>query len=441
MGYKIFARADWRRTSAPVAEEDTFLPVDGHDAALRDRFDSIAPFTVGAEEEFLLVDPETFALLPVAEHALAVAEGDSRVTGEFRSSQLESVTPICVTVEEVHRELASVRNLLTSRLGDSARLIAAGTHPTAEQPGAVSNGSRYQELAASNPWATRHMLTCGLHVHVAVGGAERTLAVYNALRGYLPEIIALGANAPFYRGEDSGLASVRPKLNECKPRTGLPPAFASWDELTQFTQWARNGGAAADDSQHWWDIRLNSKHATLEVRAADSQTRVEDAATITAFIQSLVVYLANRYDAGEALPVARDERIAENIWLATRDGLNGWLIDLETGQRVPTIDRLQELVDSLLAAATSVGCEDELLMVAALSSAGGGAARQRDAYVRGGALALLVDLCEETADSDIDVTPLREANANAAVPAPRNQRLRQTASPMLRPRGLQAVTP
>jgi glutamate---cysteine ligase / carboxylate-amine ligase len=442
MAYRILGRAG-RRTSPThkPAMQGLRLEPDARGADLRERFDSIAPFTIGAEEEFMLVDPETLGLLPVAKRALAVAEGDPRVRGEFRASQLESVTPICVTVSEVERELASVRDLLASSLGDSAWLVASGTHPTANHPGAVSHGLRYREMAESNPWAARHMLTCGLHVHVAVGGVERTLAVYNALRSYLPEIIALGANAPIYRDEDSGLATVRPKLNGFKPRTGLPPAFASWEELTEFTSWARKGGEVPDESHHWWDIRLNTRHATLEVRAADTQTRVKDAATIAALVQSLVVELANRYDAGEVLPVARDERIKENMWLATRNGLNGWLIDLETGQRIPTIDRLQELADSLFDSARSVGCEDELGTIAALAADGGGATRQRKAYERGGAEGLIVELAGETAGAEIAIAPARQPVPTAIASSIRRPRFLGTDESSVRSRSLEVVAP
>ena len=196
--------------------------------ALREVFDRIASFTIGAEEEYFLVDPESYELTPAAEFALARGDGDGRIAAELRAAQIEAITPVCITVPELKRELTSIRSLLAAGLADSAFLVAAGTHPLALAPGAVTPRPRYRRLVAENPWAGNQVLTCGLHVHVAVGGAERALAVYNALRSYLPEIIALAANAPIFRGEDSGLATVRPKLNQVWPRAGVPPAFASW---------------------------------------------------------------------------------------------------------------------------------------------------------------------------------------------------------------------
>jgi carboxylate-amine ligase len=345
---------------------------------VRELFDGIAPFTVGAEEELYLVDPETFSLSPSAAHVLGVVEGDGRVSSR-RVSQIETASPICVTVPELQRELASVRNLVAGRLGDWAWPTAAGTHP-----GAASAGY-------------------GLRVHVAVGGGvDRTLAVYNALRTYLPEIVALGANGPFDRGEDSGLASVRPKLNGFARRTGVPPMLPSWK-------------AFLEHGRPRWDLRLNTSHATLEVGAADAQTRVEDTATIAALVQSLVVELATRYDAGEELPSAEDELITTNLLLAARDGVNGRLVDLETGETVWTVDRLHELSDRLRETAKSVGCENELLRIDELAADGGGAGRQRRIHDEGGAASLVTTLARETAGSSMRRRAVpRELNLAAA---------------------------
>jgi glutamate---cysteine ligase / carboxylate-amine ligase len=365
---------------SPVAGPAPALDSTGLERQLRRVFDRIAPFTIGVEEELLLVDPETFEPAEAAELAVALAEGDRRVAYELRASQIEAITPICVTVADVERELASIRRLVAARLGTTASLLASGTHPLAHEPGAVTCRPRYEQLAAANPWAARYALTCGLHVHVSVGGAERTLAVYNALRGYLPEIIALAANAPIFRGEDSGLATVRPKLNQCWPRAGVPPAFAAWRDVADFARWAERGGAFPDETHQWWDLRLRPRFGTIEVRAADVQTRVEDSATVAALIQALAYELAARYDAGDLPPIPRDERIVENAWLATRDGVDGWLIDLETGERVSTADRLHGLAERLLPSATALGADRELLGIGRIVLEGGGAGRQRRAF-------------------------------------------------------------
>jgi carboxylate-amine ligase len=362
-------------------------------------FDRVASLTVGAEEELLLVDPDTHAPAPLAELALLVSEGDPRVAAELRACQVEAISPVCVSVADVARELASVRTLLGRRLDGRAKLVAAGTHPLAMHPGPVTGGRRYQEIAADNPLAARHLLTGGLHVHVAIGGAERALAVHNALRSYLPELTALAANAPFHAGSDSGLATIRPKLNECLPRAGIPPAFASWDELAALVEWSRAGGLYPDASYQWWDLRLHLGFGTIEVRAPDVQLRAEDTATIVAVVQSLVALLAARFDGGERLPVHPGERISENRWLALRDGVDGALVDLDDGVKISTSERLLGLVEELVPTAAALGCDEELLGVGRLVL-DGGAARQRRVVAERGLDLLVPWLAAETVAHD-----------------------------------------
>jgi carboxylate-amine ligase len=383
---------------SPVAAvpRDALLGPQALEQRLRALFDRVAPFTVGAEEELLLVDAETLLPAPAAEYALALGAGDRRLAGELRSAQVEAVSPVCVSVADVARELASIRRLVARGLGPDVLVVGTGAHPLTREPGPISSAQRYRRIAEENPWAARHVLTCGLHVHVAVSGADRALAVYNALRSYLPELLALGANAPFHAGEDSGLATVRGKLNQGWQRAGVPPAFASWAELAEFVVWARDGGTLPDPGQQWWDLRLSAAHGTIELRVADTQTRVDDAATLIAMIQSLVCDLALRHEAGEQLPVHRDERIVENMWLAMRNGIGGHLIDLDTGARVWTADRLQDLASHLTPTATSLGCDRELLGIGRLVLDGGGAARQRGIVRRRGLEALLPGLADET---------------------------------------------
>ncbi len=402
------------RTHTPIQDIASRPSADAAalEQQLRASFDRVAPFTVGAEEELMLVDLETRQLVPAAELVLELSEGDRRVTRELRKTQLEIVTPVCIAASGAGRELAATRRLVASRIGRSADLLAAATHPTALDPGPISERSRYQQIAEDHPWAARHALTCGLHVHVAVGGSDRTLAVHNGLRGYLPEILALSANAPYYRGEDSGLATVRPKLSQFFPRAGAPPAFAGWRELAEFAIWARQGGAFPDGSYEWWDMRLSIPHGTLEVRVADTQTRVEDASAIVALIHSLVYDLAARYDDGDPLPHASDERITENLWLATRDGLTGRLVDLETGAPHWTVDRLYGLTERLHDAARALGCTRELDGIVEMIVDGGGAGRQRRAYEQGGPKGLLDHLAEQTTQSAEATSAVPDSNAN-----------------------------
>src|SRR5262245_1632666 len=340
---RSLARHSHGSSLAAVSSQDSLLGPQALEQRLRSLFDRVAPFTVGAEEELLLVDAHTLLPAPAAEYALALGAGDRRLAGELRSAQVEAMTPVCVSVADVARELASIRRLVSRGLGPDVLVVGTGAHALTRDPGPMSSAQRHRRIAAEHPWAANNVLTCGLHVHVAVSGADRALAVYNALRSYLPELLALGANAPYYGGEDTGLATVRAKLNQSWARSGVPPAFASWRELAEFVVWARDGGALPEPGQQWWDLRLSPAHATIELRVADTQTRVDDAATLIALVQSLVADLALRHEAGETLPVHRDERIVENMWLATRDGIGGHLLDPATGAGLWTADRPADL--------------------------------------------------------------------------------------------------
>ena len=172
----------------------------------------------------------------------------------------------------------------------------------------------------------------GLHVHVAVRGADRALAVHNALRSYLPELAALAGNAPLHGGRDTGLASLRPKLCDLLPRQGVPPAWGSWEERADFERWGRRGGVFPGAGEPWYELRPHDEVGTIELRVPDSQSTPEEAAGVIAFAAGLVAWLAERHDAGESLPVHDHSRIVENRWRAMRHGLGGSLLDLDSGE-------------------------------------------------------------------------------------------------------------
>jgi carboxylate-amine ligase len=368
-------------------------------ASCRAVFDATEPSTIGIEEELLLVDPWRFDLVPAVEQALTGVDGDRRFVRELREVQLEIVTPVCGTAADAGRELASARRTLVEALGGHVRLLAAGTHPTSAQWGEITSRPRYRQIADEYTWAAQRSLACGLHVHVAVGGSDRSLAVYNTLRSYLPELGALASNSPFFEGRDTGLQSVRPKLNEAFPRAGVPPAFMSWEELAAYVGWGRRGGILGDTGHFWWDLRLHPTHGTIELRVADTQTHVRDAAAIAALFQCLATWLGEQWDASEELPVYPEHLIRENAWRGLRYGIRGHLANLETGEPHPARVRLERLITSLEPTAESLGCSDELVWARTLL-AGNGAERQRYVADRdglGGVVRWLVDQTEQPA--------------------------------------------
>jgi carboxylate-amine ligase len=346
-------------------------------ADLRAPFEREGPMTVGLEEELMLVDARTLDLAPAAPEALeAVGADDPRFKLELPASQIEILSSACVTVGEAAAQLAAGRRALTDALDDRLRVIGAGAHPFADGRGVLNEGERYDAIRAEFGEVARRQLVCGLHVHVAVGGADRTLAVYNALRSHLPELAALGANAPFYEGRDTGLASVRPKICDLLPRQGVPPAVASWEAFAQELDWGARAGRVPEPRRWWWELRVHPTFGTLEVRVPDSQATVGDAAAIGALVHALAHHLAAGHDAGEPLPAAPTWRIEENRWSACRHGLDAPLADLETGAATPARERLAELISAIEPDARELGCAGELADARRLLAANG-SERQR----------------------------------------------------------------
>ena len=316
-------------------------------ATLRARFDASGPLTVGLEEEVLLLDPETLDLTPRAAEVLERIGDPARFKPELPAAQLEIVTAPHERLDGALAELAAGRATLAEAAAGIARPAATGLHPFTDPFGELAALDAYEHTRAEYGRVAHLQLVSALQVHVAVGGADRSLAVYNALRSYLPELLALSANAPYLGGEDSGMATARPKINELLPRQGVPPAIGSWDEFAEALRWGAAAGNVHTPRTWWWELRPHAAYGTLEVRVPDAQTTVEDAAAVAATAVALVAHLAQRHDAGEPLPAAPSWRIEENRWSAARHGLDGTLADLETGERRPTRDRLLELLDEI----------------------------------------------------------------------------------------------
>jgi glutamate---cysteine ligase / carboxylate-amine ligase len=329
-------------------------------------FDAPAPLTVGLEEELMLLDDETLDLLPRALDVLARTDGDARFKPEMPAAQLEIVTPPVADLREAVRLLATARRDLAAAAAGIGRLAAAGLHPFAAVEGVLNQGERYDLTAAEYGAIARRQLVCAFQVHVAVGGAERSLAVYNALRSWLPEIAALAANAPFYAGVDTGLASARPKVSELLPRQGVPPAIPSWEAFAETLRWGFASGAVPEPRRWWWELRPHPAYGTLEVRVPDSQARVADAEAVAAVVLSLTAWLAARWDAGEIPEPVTTWRIEENRWAACRDGVEATFADLATGEREPLRARLLALLDAVAPAGAPLGCAPGLERARAL---------------------------------------------------------------------------
>jgi glutamate---cysteine ligase / carboxylate-amine ligase len=301
----------------------------------------------------MLLDGETLDLLPRAAAVIERAGDGARFKPELPAAQLEIVTPPARSVPEAEQALAAGRRALAAAAAGVGRLAAAAVHPFADPIGAISPGDRYAALVDEYGDSARRQLVGSLQVHVAVGGAERTLAVYNVLRGHLPELAALAAAAPWYAGRDTGLASIRPTIAEMLPRQGLPPALPSWEAFAQALRTAGEG-APGYMARWWWELRPHPRFGTLELRVPDVQPTLAGAAAVAAFAHCLVAWLADRHDAGEALGAPAPRRIEDDRRSAYRHGVEGAL-----GGR-PARAVLHERLDALAPVAARLGCAGEL---------------------------------------------------------------------------------
>lgn len=316
------------------------------EAELRAVFDAPASGTVGLEEEVLLVDAASGAVAPAAAEVVAAA-ADGRVKPELPACQIELATRPHPGVDDAVAELAGLRRLLAAACPPGVRPCAAALHPWHRGPMPVADTLRARALLADYGTVARRQLVAALQVHVAVGDADVALAVYNALRGHLPELAALAAAAPFHEGEDTGLASARPLVCTQLPRQGVPPAFPSWAAVADALRWGAAAGRLPDAGRWWWELRLHPCFGTLEVRVPDVQPTVAASAAVAAVAAALVHHLADQHRSGRPLDVPDTWRIADNRWSALRDGVEGTLADLRTGEPVPTRRRLLDLLDQI----------------------------------------------------------------------------------------------
>ena len=357
-------------------------PITGE--SLAERFVDTGRTTFGLEEEIMVLHPETLDLLP---RGVELLEGlDDRFKAELPAAHVEIASSPATGFDALARELAECRRLLADHMGDRARLAVAGVHPFSDRFGVVNAGERYRLLLAKYGDVVRQQLVCGLHLHVGLGGPDRTLAVYNAMRSYLPAISALAVNSPIYCGEDTTLASMRPLLSGMLPRMGVPPPLESFDDYAYALNWGIERGRMGRPAEWWWEMRLHGALGTLEIRVPDGQTTLQEALAIGAVAAGTAVWLADRYDACDLPPTAPSWQINENRWSALHAGMKATLIDLETGDLRPVADSVDELFDQIGPAVARLGGTEHLAQ-ARLIAGNTGAERQRELFNASGARA------------------------------------------------------
>ncbi len=348
-------------------------------------FGETSAYTVGVEEEFQLIDPTSHALIPAIDAVLAARETTGlppdSIASELSASCVEARSPIYGAVADLAKELPVLRR----RVGDlaedcGARLAAAGTHPFSESTEQeITAKERYRRVEEEMGWTARMQSIYGLHVHVAVPDEERAIRAVAALTVHVPLFVALSANSPYWAGRDTRLASVRVKIFNLVPRSGLPPRFRSWEDFEGYVEALVRAGSIPDYSLCWWDVRPHPRLGTVELRAPDMQTDPTRTASLTALAQCLVA-------TAEEHPPEDSPYIEENKWRAARHGLDANLHDFSTGRSATVCDSARHLVQQLHPISQDLRCEAELEGLLDILHEGSGADKQRAVFEKRGSI-------------------------------------------------------
>ena len=322
-----------------------------------------AEYTLGVEEEVMLLNPHDWSLAQQIDRVLpAVSEGlANHVTPETHRSALEIGTGIHQTVAGLAEELLALRRKVEAELAPlGLRAASAGTHPfTVWHETVVSTGPRYELVYGSMRELARREPTFALHVHVAVPDPEDAIQLVNRMRAHLPVLLALSVNSPFWQGRDTGLGSARTPLFQAFPRVGIPRAFKDYSDWVETVDLLMRCDAFPEPTFLWWDVRPQPKFGTVEVRILDAQTGVAETAALAAFVQCIARLEVQDGYASEKLVQTR-EALEENRFIAARDGMDAELISPDDECRLPVRDQVQGLLAACEPHAAALGCEAEL---------------------------------------------------------------------------------
>lgn len=354
------------------------------------------PLTIGIEEEYQIIDPESRGLTSYVQQLLnrgRVVLGD-QLKQEFMQSQIEVGSHICRNIQEARQELVRLRRTVSEVADEYGRVIvAAGTHPFSRWVDQnISEGERYKDLESDMQLVGRRLLIFGMHVHLGFGKSPEALEllidILNQFRYFLPHILALTTSSPFWHGRNTGLKSYRSILFEDLPRTGIPPVFESFAEFEKFVRLLSKVGSlgkgknasSADFTKIWWDARPHANLGTLEVRTADICTTVDEAVSIAALIQAIAAKLIRLRNHNMSWRIYRSELIAENKWRAVRYGVDGKLIDFGVQDEVPLRFLVNELVEFVDEVVDELNIRKEVEYIKVIAEKGTSADRQLTTY-------------------------------------------------------------
>ncbi|HEY2219563.1 MAG TPA: YbdK family carboxylate-amine ligase [Gaiellaceae bacterium] len=370
-----------------MGEEQRLSPEEQLSSA-REAFESGTDFTLAVEEEFALLDPETLDLVNRYEELKAAAAGselDENLVGELIASEAEVRTGKCADFGEAASRMAERRAQLQALAREvGLQLGATGTHPWSRwQDQRIIDTPHYRRNDEILRYVVWRNNTFCLHVHIGIRGGDRAIAVHNALRCFLPELLALSASSPFVEEVNSGLHSARTQIfTRTFPRCGIPDAYDGWQGFEDYVAFLYRTGSITEHTQLWWSVRPHLAYPTVELRIMDGQPDLGEAQSLAALSYALAARCARAVDEGERLPDIPRRLLEENLWRAIRHGLSGELIDFERGETMPARARLEQLVDWVAPVADEIGAAAYLAVPAQNA-----AERQRARFEEGATLA------------------------------------------------------
>ncbi len=355
---------------------------------------SLPDLTLGIEEEYQIIDPESRALKPA--NAILIERGRERgedLKPELMQSQIEVGTPVCADISEARREIVRLRGTVCElAAAQGLQMAAASTHPFSRwSEQLVSAGERYTRLQDDLRDVAKRLLIFGMHVHVGVESQESRIDIMNQMRYFMPHLLALSTSSPFWHGRETGLKSYRSVIFENMPRSGLPPSFSSWADYQAFVDTLIQTGCIDEPTKIWWDIRPHPVFPTVEFRISDVCTRVDEVMCVAALMQALVAKLIKLRRNNKTWRRYRHHLITENKWRAVRFGVDGQLIDFGKSQEVPVRLLVRELLEIVDDVVDDLGSRREVEYVKVILDTGSSADRQLATFRETGSLEAVVD--------------------------------------------------
>src|ERR1051326_1490864 len=371
-------------------------------------------FTLGIEEEFQIVDPQTREL---RSHVAEILDEGRMLLGEqikpeMIQSQIEVGTGVCKNIQEARADISNLRGIISSLAEKNGlKIVAASTHPISRWPDQkIFDDDRYQLLVEELQTVARSLLIFGVHVHVGVADRERQIHILNASRYFLPHVLALSTSSPFWMGHNTGLKSYRSEIFKQFPRTDIPDHFDSYPGFQRYVDLLIKTGCINDGKKIWWDIRPHPFFPTLEFRICDIPTRVDDTIAIAALFQAIVAKLYKLIDKNLGFRLYRRMLIQENKWRAVRYGLEGKLIDFGKNKEVPVKDLIRELLDFVDDVLDDLGSRKEVEHIHTILDRGTSADEQLRVYRDTNDLKAVVD--------DLITLTVENVPDSASLPAP-----------------------